>query len=220
VGAEPVLASRTVVQGFEIQGVLRSGPRGAVYEAVQGSLLRPVALRLLAPELSRDPDFAQRFWQQRWPEHPHIVSVFEAGECEHGLFVAMQLIRGHTLAEVLARGALEHATAVTALTQVASALDAAHQDGLAHGWVRPEAILIDERGRAWLSDFGLVPGAASPAADRRAFGAIVRRCLGRRSVPRKGSGTSSELVAAAAARGNGASGSGSRQWRPRRPPLR
>ena len=199
-GAEPLLESRTVIGGFEIQGVLRSGPRGAVYEAVQGSLLRPVALRLLAPELSQDAEFVQRFWRQQWPEHPHIVSVFEAGECEHGLFLAMQLIRGDTLAEVLERGEVDRATAVRALGEVAGALDAAHEEGLAHGWVRPEAILIDRGGRAWLSDFGLAPGTGSAADDRQAFAAVVRRCLGRRSVPWRRPGTSSELVSAAAAR--------------------
>jgi serine/threonine protein kinase len=215
-----VLDSRTVIQGFEIQGLLRSGPRGAVYEAVQGSLRRPVALRLLAPQLSRDPEFVRRFWAQRWPEHPHIVSVFEAGECEHGLFVAMQLIRGKTLAELLASGGLDHAAALTALTQIAGALDAAHAEELAHGWVRPEAILIDGRGRAWLSDFGLSPGGASPSGDRQAFSAVVRTCLGRWSVPRRCPETASALVAAAAARRDRGAGSGRRSLRRRVPPPR
>lgn len=154
--------------GFEIQGILRSGPRGIVYEAIQGRLRRPVALRLLAPHLSQDPDYVERFWRQKWPEHPHIVAVYAAGECEHGLFIAMQLIRGETLAEMLSRGALESSTAIAVLTQIASALDAAHADEVAHGWVRPEAVLIDADGRAWLSDFGLTqPHPSTTSAARQ-----------------------------------------------------
>ena len=195
-----VLDPRTNIEGFEVQDMLRSGPRGAVYEAVQGSLLRPVALRVLDPELSEDPEFVERFWRQKWPEHPHIVSVYEAGECEHGLFVAMQLIRGETLAEILARSGLPPDGALEVLTQIAAALDSAHQEGLAHGWVRPEAVLIDESGRPWLSDFGLTPGAATPAADRKAFAALVRACLGKRSVPRGEWTSPSALMDAVAAR--------------------
>ena len=195
-----MLERGAVIHGFEIQGALRSGPRGVVYEAIQGSLRRPVALRMIDEQLSGDPVFVERFWQQRWPEHPHIVSVYEAGECEHGLFLAMQLIRGPTLAEAL-RGeppALE--VMLEVLGQLAEALDAAHADGLPHGWLRPEAVLIDEGARAWLSDFGLTPGAATIESDRAAFAALARTCLGRRAVPKAKFETASAVVAAIAAR--------------------
>jgi serine/threonine protein kinase len=195
-----VLKRRTVIEGFEVQEMLRSGPRGAVYEAVQGSLLRTVALRLLDPKLSEDTEFVARFWRQEWPEHPHIVPVYEAGESSHGLFVAMQLITGDTLAELLARDALDRSSALTMLTQVAGALDAAHESGIAHGWLRGEAVLVDETGRPWLSDFGLTPGAATPEGDMKDFTALVRTCLGRRAVPRGRFGTASELMSAVAAR--------------------
>ena len=195
-----MLERRTVIGGFEIQGVLRSGPRGVVYEAMQGSLRRPVALRMLSPDLSRDPDFVERFWKQKWPDHPNIVPVYAAEQCEHGLFVAMQLIRGHTLAELMEAGALDGSTALDVLTQVASALDAAHADALAHGWIRPEAVLVDADGRPWLSDFGLTPGAGTPEAERAAFAALVRKCMGRRSVPRGRWETASALMAAVSAR--------------------
>lgn len=195
-----MLKPRTVIEGFEIQGVVRSGPRGTVYEAVQGSLLRTVALRILAPWLSEDKEFGERFWRQRWPEHPHIVPVYEAGESPHGLFLAMQLIRGETMAEMMARNGLSGATAVGVLTQIAGALDIAHEDGIAHGWLRAEAVLFDEAGRPWLSDFGLTPGAATAAMDRDALVRLVRSCLGRRSVPRGGWQTCSAIVSAAAER--------------------
>ena len=201
-----MLEPRTIIHGFEVQDVLRSGPRGTIYEAVQGSLLRTVALRILAPWLSEDSEFVERFWRQQWPEHSHIVPVYEAGESEHGLFLAMQLIRGETLAEVLARGGLSEPDGIALLTQVASALDAAHEEDIAHGWLRPEAVLIDDGGRPWLSDFGLTPGAANPAMDRAAFGKLVRACLGRRSVRRGRCETCSDLVVTATARVQGSPG--------------
>ena len=212
-----MLGRGNVIGGFEIQGDLRCGPRGVVYEAVQVGVGRVVALRVLDLRLSHghDPAFVERFRQQEWPEHPHVASVFEAGEWEHGLFVAMQLIRGDTIAELLARGVLDQSTALAALTAVASALDSAHERGLAHGWVRPEAVLVDEDGWTWLVNFGLFPGTATPAADRTAFAALVRTCVGKRSVPRGSWETASELMEAVSARLNAEPGSG-RGWRRRR----
>ena len=195
-----MLGRGDVIGGFEIQGVLRPGPRGVVYEAVEGSGGRGVALRVLDLRLSHDPAFVERFRQQAWPEHPHIVSVFEAGQWDHGLFVAMQLIRGETLAEMLAREGLDRSSAIAALTDIASALDSAHKDGLAHGWVRPEAVLVDEDGWTWLVDFGLFPGTATPSADRTAFALLVRTCLGKRSVPKGSWETASAMMAAVSAR--------------------
>ena len=189
-----MLAPGEVIGDFEIRGDLRSGPRGVVYEAVQRGADREVALRVLDLRLSQDPAFVERFRQQEWPEHPHIVSVFEAGEWEHGLFVAMQLIRGDTLAEKLARGDLDRSHALAALTDIASALDSAHERGLAHGWIRPEAVLTDEDGFTWLVDFGLFPGTATPAADRTAFAALARTCFGKRAVPRGSPDTASALM--------------------------
>ena len=197
-----MLGRGDVIGGFEIQGVVRSGPRGVVYEAVDGGVGRVVALRVLDLRLSRghDPAFVERFRQQEWPEHPHIASVVEAGEWDHGLFVAMQLIRGDTITELLARGDLDQSTALAALTEIASALDCAHERCLAHGWVSPQGVLIDEDGWTWLVNFGLFPGTATPAADRTAFAALVRTCLGKRSVPRGSWETASALMQAVSAR--------------------
>jgi serine/threonine protein kinase len=197
-----VLRRGDVIGSFEIQRDLRAGSRGVVYEAVEVGAGRVVALRVLDLRLSHghDPAFVERFRQQKWPDHPHIPAVFEAGEWDHGLFVAMQLIRGDTIAELLARGDLDQPTALAALTDVASALDAAHERGVAHGWVRPEAVLIDENGWSWLVNFGLFPGTAKPAADRTAFAVLAQTCLGRRSVPRGTWETASALMKAVSAR--------------------
>ncbi len=191
-----------VIGRFEIQRDLRAGPRGLVYEAVEVGAGRVVALRVLDLRVTHghDPAFVERFRQQKWPDHPHIPSVFEAGEWDHGLFLAMQLIRGDTITELLARGELDRSTALAALTEVASALDSAHERGLAHGWVRPEAVLIDENDWTWLVNFGLFPGTADPAADRTAFATLAQTCLGKRSVPKGSLETASALVKAISAR--------------------
>ncbi len=206
-----MLARGDVIGGFEIQRDLRAGSRGVVYEAVQVGVGRVVALRVLDLRLSRghDPAFVDRFRQQEWPEHPHIPAVVEAGEWDHGLFVAMQLIRGDTITELLARGGLDQSTALAALTDIASALDSTHERGLAHGWVGPEAVLIDEDGWTWLVNFGLFPGTANAAADKTAFAALVRACLGKRSVPSGSWETASALMKAVSAHLGGQPGGGS-----------
>ena len=81
---------------------------GVVYQATQLSLNRTVALKVLAPDLSEDAAFRERFRRegqlQAAIDHPHIVTVYEAGETEHGLFLAMRLIRGPTLKDMILAG--------------------------------------------------------------------------------------------------------------------
>src|SRR5690349_3668216 len=87
-----LLAPGTTVAGYRIEGVLGQGGMGVVYEANQLSLKRTIALKLLSPRLSEDPVFRERFRRegmlQAGLEHPHIVTVHEAGESEAGLFLA------------------------------------------------------------------------------------------------------------------------------------
>jgi serine/threonine protein kinase len=133
---------------------------GAVYEATQLSLNRVVALKLLAPNLSEDPGFRARFERegqvQAALDHDHIVSVYEAGQSEFGLFLAMRLIRGPTLKHLILDGSLDPRRSVRLLAQVAHALDAAHQAGLIHRDIKPQNILIGRGDHAYLADFGLI----------------------------------------------------------------
>ena len=132
---------------------------GVVYRATQLSLNRTVALKVLATELSDDPTFRERFRRegllQAAIEHPHIVTVYEAGETEHGLFLAMRMVRGPTLKDRIQGGNLDQADALRILLAVAEALDAAHEVGLTHRDVKPQNILIGARDHAYLADFGL-----------------------------------------------------------------
>lgn len=133
---------------------------GTVYRATQLSLNRPVALKLLASELSDDPGFRVRFQRegqlQAALDHQHIVTVYEAGETEDGLFLAMRLISGPTLKELILGRQLTARRSLRLLAQVARALDTAHAAGLIHRDIKPQNILIGAGDHAYLADFGLI----------------------------------------------------------------
>src|SRR5215207_7673372 len=157
------------IAGFRLERELGRGRESVVFEATQVNLGRRVALKLMPGAGSMRLD---------WPHHPHVVSLYATGPCEDGRFVAMQLVRGRTLAELLEAGELDRQRELDLLAGVASALDAAHRAGIAHGAVAAHNILVDERGRALLTDFGLGDGRPSVAGDRAAFAALVRDCVG------------------------------------------
>jgi Protein kinase domain len=132
---------------------------GAVYEAVQLSLGRTVALKLLDEGLGADPTFKDRFRRearlQAALDHPHIVTVHDTGELPEGLYIAMRLIRGADLKRVIRSGELDAARTLRILGPVAEALDAAHDAGLTHRDIKPQNILVGVRDHAYLADFGL-----------------------------------------------------------------
>ena len=201
-----MLATGQTIAGYRVEGVLGSGGMGVVYEATQLSLERTVALKVLAPHLSSDPEFASRFRReamlQAALDHPNIVSVYEAGESDDGLYLAMKLVRGSDLRRLVADG-LEPDGVLDALEQVAGALDSAHEAGLIHRDVKPQNVLVDEDGTAYLADFGLsrrTQGSASgtgqylgtldyvspeqiqgkqlgPRTDQYAFAIVLYECL-------------------------------------------
>jgi Protein kinase domain len=155
-------STSTEVAGFRAEREIGRGSRAVVFDATQLSLHRHVALKLLdEPPLDGE---------LRWPEHPHVVSLYAAGPCEDGFFVAMQLVRGRSLAETRR---LTRRTVLRLLGEVADALDAAHRAGIAHGDVNARNVLVGEGERAYLSDFGLGSGLATPAADLADFAELV-----------------------------------------------
>jgi serine/threonine protein kinase len=155
-----LLQEGTIVSGYRVDRTLGEGGMGAVYQATQLSLNRVVALKLLAPNLGDDPGFRARFERegqvQAGLDHEHIVAVYEAGQSEYGLFLAMRLIPGPTLKHLILDGLLDPRRSVRLLAQVANALDAAHRAGLIHRDIKPQNILIGERDHAYLADFGLI----------------------------------------------------------------
>jgi serine/threonine protein kinase len=134
-----------------------------VYRATQLSLSRVVALKVLSPVLSADLGFRTRFERegqlQAVLDHDHIVPVYEAGQTEHGLFLAMRLIEGSTLKELILTHQLDPRRSIRLLAQVATALDAAHAQGLIHRDVKPQNVLVGRGDHAYLADFGLIKAA-------------------------------------------------------------
>ncbi len=156
------LDSSTVVAGYRIDGTLGEGGMGTVYRATQLSLQRVIALKVLTAELSADPGFRERFRRegllQAALDHPHIVTVYEAGEADNRLFLAMRMVEGPTLKDLILRRQLDDRRALRLLTQVAEALDAAHAKGLIHRDVKPQNVLVGAGDHAYLADFGLTKG--------------------------------------------------------------
>jgi Protein kinase domain len=155
--------------GYRIEAVIGAGGMGVVYRATDMRLGRPVALKVIVPARSRDERFRSRFLRESQLaaslDHSHIVPVYEAGESDARLYLAMRYVEGTDLRTLLAREApLDADRALGLLTQVADALDAAHGRDLIHRDVKPANILVTEesgREHCYLSDFGL-----SRSADR------------------------------------------------------
>jgi hypothetical protein len=203
-----VLRTGQTIAGYRVEDLLAGGGMGVVYRATQLSLGRTVALKVLAPHLSADPEFRERFRReaamQARLEHPHIVTVYEAGESEEGLFLALKYVEGTDLRRLIESGELSPTRALDLLEQVASALDAAHELGLVHRDVKPQNVLVGSRDRAYLADFGLTKSddvreltkagtyvgsldyvspeqvrgePVTEASDRYAFAAMLYECL-------------------------------------------
>ena len=157
-----MLEPGTQVAGYRIEGVLGHGGMGIVYSARQIALERLVALKILAPQLSADESFRQRFRRegqiQAAIDHPHIIPVYEAGEIDGALFITMRLVRGPTLKDLIIARQLEAARTLRLLKPIAQALDAAHEVDLIHRDIKPQNILVGLRDHPYLADFGLTKG--------------------------------------------------------------
>ncbi|WP_040791486.1 serine/threonine-protein kinase [Nocardia paucivorans] len=156
---------------YELRSLLGGGGMGEVYEAYDTDKDRVVALKLLAEELARDPEYRTRFRREaqlvaRLTE-PHIVPVHDWGELEGRLFLDTRLVRGFDLRTLLReRGALSPIRAVGIVEQVAAALDAAHTVGLVHRDVEPADILVTDVDFAYLADFGTAHVASDSAVTQ------------------------------------------------------
>jgi hypothetical protein len=145
--------------GYRIEAETGRGGWSVVYRAVDTTLSRPVALKVIAPELASDPAFRERFRREcaiaSELAHPNVVPVYEQGESGGVLWVAMRWVDG---TDLRALAPLDPARAARIVAQVAGALDAAHARGLVHRDVKPGNVLVEERPggpHAYLTDFGL-----------------------------------------------------------------
>ncbi len=165
------------VAGYRIEELLGRGGMGEVHRALDVRLARPVALKLLAPSVASDERLLRESRLAAALDHPNVIPIYEAGERDGRLFIAMRYVAGGDLKALLRReGALAPARAVAIAGQVADALDAAHRRGLVHRDVKPSNVLLDDqdgREHCYLADFGLTQSAAERGpADGQFMGTI------------------------------------------------
>jgi DNA-binding beta-propeller fold protein YncE len=150
----------TRLAGYRVDSVLGRGGMGVVYRAIELALDRPVALKLIAPELAGDKAFRERFLRESRLaasiDHPGILPVYAAGEADGELYLATRFVEGRDLGALLEQeGPLAPERALELVGQVADALDAAHRRGLVHRDVKPGNVLVDAAEHCYLCDFGL-----------------------------------------------------------------
>jgi serine/threonine protein kinase/CHASE2 domain-containing sensor protein len=169
------LEPTAIVAGYRIEEVVGRGGMGVVYRATQLALERPVAIKLITPERSQDPTFRERFKTESRIaasiEHANIIPVYEAGDDDGLLFIAMRLVTGVDLAKLLShQGPLVPARSLRAIVQLAGAVDAAHSRGLIHRDLKPANVLVtfDEPEHVYLTDFGVAKHVGTATGVTRA----------------------------------------------------
>ncbi|HNU00297.1 MAG TPA: protein kinase [Acidobacteriota bacterium] len=147
------------VSHYRIIEKLGEGGMGVVYKAEDTTLQRTVALKFLPPELTRDAEAKQRFLHEARAaarlDHPNICTVYEVGESDGQLFLAMACYEGMTLREKLKAGPLPWAEAAALAMQAAAGLSEAHLHGIVHRDIKPANLFLTSKGQLKLLDFGL-----------------------------------------------------------------
>ncbi len=192
--------------GYEVRDRLGDGAFGVVWRAYQPSVGREVAIKVIRPELAAEPTFVRRFEAEARTiarlAHPHIVPLIDFWRTPDSAYLVLALLPGGSLANAMRGPQVEVSTTRRILSQIATALDHAHSQGVAHGDLKPANVLLDGGGNAYLSDFGIAarllepeivhsvssaphyraPEEAAtgptPAADRFALGVLAKELLG------------------------------------------
>src|SRR4051794_38514210 len=146
---------------YRVVGHLANGGMASVWEAHDELLKRDVAVKLLAPHLGEDERARRRFQREAraaagLSSHPNVVTIYDVGEHDGRVFMVMELMRGGSVADRLRAGErVPHAVALRWLHEAAAALDAAHEAGIVHRDIKPANLLLDERDRLAIADFGI-----------------------------------------------------------------
>jgi serine/threonine protein kinase len=163
----------TLFPGYAIGELLGQGGMGIVYAAEQKELARPVALKLLAPEIAEQPDFEERFRREARVlaslKHPGIVTVYDCGRAGPWFYFAMEKVEGTNLRQLIREKALSSRESLAIVTQICEALQYAHERGVVHRDIKPENMLVDRSGRVRVLDFGL-----SKVPKSEQLGALTR----------------------------------------------
>jgi serine/threonine-protein kinase len=170
-GAGARLGINSRIAGYQLEELIGQGGMAYVYRAADERLGRKVAVKILAPATAADAAFRQRFLSESRAaaavDHPNILPIYEAGEYDGVLYIAMRYVSGRDVRVLLDHGPLPALRAASVISPIASALDAAHAQGLVHRDVKPANILLDVHAdrpdHVYLSDFGLSKGALPSA---------------------------------------------------------
>jgi serine/threonine protein kinase len=168
-GVPPLEEIAAAFPQWEVLGLIGQGGMGFVYKIRQPSLDRTVAMKILSPELGRDPAFAERFAREARTlgklHHPNIVTVFEHGEKGGFFYLLMEHVDGVNLRQAMRAGRFTPEQALSIVPGICDALQAAHAQGIWHRDIKPENILLDQAGKVKIADFGIARIVGDPRHD-------------------------------------------------------
>src|SRR5664279_2137703 len=172
------VAAGSVLVGLRVIALAGRGATGEVYRAHDDRLDRDVALKVLSGAYAAEPLFRDRLVRESRLaaslDHPNVVPVYDAGEADGHVYITMRFVDGTDLGAELRQGPMGVQRVIDVAVQVATALDAAHEQGLVHRDVKPSNVLVDHRGHCYLTDFGLSRTASDTgrAADTALVGTV------------------------------------------------
>ncbi len=163
---------------YRIEGIIGSGGMGEVYRAYDTRRDREVALKLLPTALSDDPEYQRRFQRESYAvarlREPHVIPIHDYGEIDGRLFIDMRLVDGPNLGTLIGRGGpLAPERAVSLVSQIAEALDAAHADGVVHRDVKPSNVLVTANDFVYVVDFGIAHAVGHTRSKLTMTGATI-----------------------------------------------
>ncbi len=167
--------SGRAIRGYQLGKRINAGGFGVVYEALQTTVERDVAVKIILPKYADHPDFIRRFEVEAQLvaqlEHPHIVPLYDYWREPGVAYLIMQLMRGGSLEDKLKEGALSPETLMPLLVQVGAALHTAHLAGIIHRDIKPANVLLDNYDNAYLADFGIAKNLGMD--DHTQAGAVI-----------------------------------------------
>jgi len=161
----------SVVSHYRLLNPLGSGGMGVVYRAEDTALGRTVALKFLSSQIVQDPKRVERFRDEARTasalNHPNICTIYEVGEQEGELFIAMEYVEGRPLSEFLRDGGMAVETVLRYGRQISGALEHAHERGIVHRDLKPANVVVTPNGNAKILDFGLAKRSDSEQLQRK-----------------------------------------------------